>query len=158
MSVMIRDMRVADLEAVGKLAAALVRFHHESDAQRFFLTGGIEEGYRGYFKGELNNKNTILLMAELDNDVVGYAFGTLENKRNWSMLLDPHAALHDLSVAETARRTGVGEALVDAFVVRAKAAGFGKVVLYSAAKNENAQRLFARRGFRPTMVEMTRDE
>ena len=35
--------------------------------------------------------------------------------------------------------------------------GVPRVLLWSAAPNENAQRLFERLGFRRTMVEMTRE-
>ncbi len=36
-------------------------------------------------------------------------------------------------------------------------AGATQAVLSAAARNESAQRLFARHGFRQTMIEMTRD-
>ena len=38
-----------------------------------------------------------------------------------------------------------------------KARGAPMSVLSTAARNEAAQRLFARMGFRPTMIEMTRE-
>lgn len=40
---------------------------------------------------------------------------------------------------------------------RFMAAGARPFVLSTAARNESAQRLFARHGFRPTMLEMTRE-
>ena len=43
---MIRRMRKADLPAVARLAAQLVRLHHGWDAQRFFMTEDPEGGYR----------------------------------------------------------------------------------------------------------------
>ncbi len=42
-------------------------------------------------------------------------------------------------------------------VENARALGAPRIVLMAAAKNQNAQRLFARLGWRPTMVEMTRE-
>jgi ribosomal protein S18 acetylase RimI-like enzyme len=47
--------------------------------------------------------------------------------------------------------------LLDATVVALEARGARQIVLSTATRNETAQRLFARAGFRPTMIEMTRD-
>jgi RimJ/RimL family protein N-acetyltransferase len=47
--------------------------------------------------------------------------------------------------------------LAEATVQRFAELGVPRVILMSAAKNEGAQRFFARLGWRPTMVEMTRE-
>ena len=60
-------------------------------------------------------------------------------------------------VAPEAQRLGVASALVDAACEWFKTQGAPRVVLWSAEKNEVAQRLFARLGFRRTMIEMTRE-
>ncbi len=52
-----------------------------------------------------------------------------------------------LSVAESARGRGVGEALVRAVIDRARKAGVGQVVLSSSAKMAAAHRLYERLGF-----------
>lgn len=139
------------------LAAELVRFHHELDPARFFLAAKVEEGYRGWFARELAVEGAILLVADLGAaPAIGYVYGRVE-PRDWNMLLDRHAALHDVLVAETARHHGVAEALVEAFAARARALGAPRIVLHTAVANERAQRLFARLGFRPTMLEMMRE-
>lgn len=139
------------------LAAELVRFHHRLDPARFFLASGVEDGYRGWFERELPNPSAILLCADRAPDaVVGYIYGRVE-PRDWNMLLDRHAALHDVLVSEPARGQGVAEALVEAFVARARELGAPRIVLHTATQNTRALRLFARLGFRPTMTEMTRD-
>jgi ribosomal protein S18 acetylase RimI-like enzyme len=65
--------------------------------------------------------------------------------------------LHDIIVDPAARRTGAGHLLLDAVLVFLKERGAPRVVLSTAARNEPAQRLFARTGFRETMIEMTRE-
>jgi ribosomal protein S18 acetylase RimI-like enzyme len=47
--------------------------------------------------------------------------------------------------------------LLEELVRRLKARGVPRIILMSASKNEAAQRLFAKHGWRPTMVEMTRE-
>jgi ribosomal protein S18 acetylase RimI-like enzyme len=46
--------------------------------------------------------------------------------------------------------------LLDATVTELEARGAPQHVLWTASKNEAAQRLFAAAGFHPTMIEMTR--
>ena len=87
---------------------------------------------------------------------VGYAYGRLE-ERDWNNLLDACGGFHDLWVDEAARSAGAGRALTEALVRRLVELGAPRIVLKTAAKNEHAQRLFQRLGWRPTMIEMTRE-
>lgn len=152
----VRPAEETDLAPMAALAAELVRFHHALDDRRFLLARGVEEGYRDWFARELRRREAILLVAEREGSIVGYCYGRIEG-RDWNMLLDRHAALHDVFVRADARAHGVGARLVDAFVERARAQGAPRVVLHSATQNTAAQKLFAKLGFRATMIEMTRE-
>jgi ribosomal protein S18 acetylase RimI-like enzyme len=147
------------LPQVARLAGALVRMHHATDPARFLLVDRVEEGYGYWFSRELARPGAVILVAVRgdrgDEEVVGYAYGTLED-RDWNMLLDAHGALHDVFVAEGGRRSGVGRALVTAMVAALEGAGAPRVVLSTMVSNEAAQRVFRACGFRPTMLEMTR--
>ncbi|MDQ3034311.1 MAG: GNAT family N-acetyltransferase [Myxococcota bacterium] len=154
----VRDATAADLPAMSHMAAELVRYHHAVDPQRFFLARGVEEGYRGWFTRELEQRGVVLLVAELptEPEPIGYCYGRLEG-RDWNLLLDRHVALHDVFVREHARRAGVAERLVRTFLDRASALGAPRIVLSTASANASAQALFAKLGFRATMIEMTRE-
>ncbi|MEO8910912.1 MAG: GNAT family N-acetyltransferase [Gemmatimonadaceae bacterium] len=65
--------------------------------------------------------------------------------------------LYDIVVDPAHRGQGVGRTLLDAILADLEARGARQVVLSTADRNEAAQRLFARAGFRRTMIEMTRD-
>lgn len=56
------------------------------------------------------------------------------------------------------RGAGVGRRLLDALIAALQERGAPRVVLHVADGNEAAQRLFAARGFRRTMLEMTLDD
>ncbi|MEZ4394195.1 MAG: GNAT family N-acetyltransferase [Polyangiales bacterium] len=155
-AVQVRGATLDDLPAVSALAEALVELHHGFDPRRFLRVPGVAEGYLKWFTRELENPDAIILVATGAEGLVGYVYGRVE-PRDWNMLLDRHAALHDIYVSAEARGRGVAEALVDAFAERARALGAPRVVLHTASQNEAAQRLFARLGFRPTMIEMTRE-
>lgn len=153
--VTIRELRRDDLGPVGALAAELVQQHHRWDGDRFFLVDDVADGYRWFFGTQLGKDGVVLLVAEVDGAVAGYAYGTVE-ARDWNLLLDAHGALHDVVVDARFRRRGVGRALVQAMVQALEARGAPRVVLMSAAQNASAQALFESLGFRRTMVEMTR--
>ncbi len=149
-------MTPADLPAVGILAGRLVRAHHAYDAQRFLEPVDPERGYERWFSTQIGLADTILLVAANGAEVAGYVYARME-PRSYNELLDACTKLHDIYVDESARGRGVGEALLRETFRRAKAKGAPRVVLLTASQNEVAQRLFARVGFRTTMLEMTRE-
>ena len=155
--VVVRRAIASDIPQVAPLAGRLVRMHHETDPSRFFLPDRVEEGYGWWFAREIERPEAVLLVASVADAVVGYSYGTLE-ERDWNMLLDKHGVLQDIFVASGARRHGVGRALVDAMVRALEELGAPRVILSTMVGNESAQRLFRERGFRPTMLEMTRDK
>jgi len=154
MPVIVRPAEARDLPAIAELAGKLVRQHHAFDAQRFMLIPNVEAGYARFFGGELSNPETLILAAELDGQIVGYAYARLE-PRDWNNLLDACAALHDIFVIESARRQGVARQLVEATRARLQAKGAPRLVLHTASKNAPARAFFAELGFRETMVELT---
>ncbi len=153
----VRPATPDDLAAVGALAAKLVRMHHDTDPDRFFWVDDVETGYRRWLARELERSDAVVLVAEVGGSIVGYIYGTLE-ARDWNLLLDAHGAIHDVFVAESARRSGVGLLLVKALLAAFEDRGAERVVLSAMVGNEAAQRTFASVGFRPTMVEMTRSK
>ncbi len=154
----VREMMMADLGAVGGLAGDLVRLHHHFDTLRFFLSEGVEEGYRWFFGKAIEAKDpkVVLTVAEVDGQVAGYVYGTIE-PRDWAKLLDAHGAVHDIFVSDTFRRKGIAKALMLDAIRRLREAGAPRVVLYSATPNTQSQALFTSLGFRSTMIEMTYD-
>jgi ribosomal protein S18 acetylase RimI-like enzyme len=156
MQMTIRPAEPGDAPALGRMGAALARLHHELDPERFMLPDDLESGYAWWLGREVRNREAIVLVAERAGAAVGYAYGRLEG-RDWNALRDACGVLHDLWVDEGERRTGAGAALAAAMLRRLEAAGAPRVVLSTAAKNEAARRLFARLGWRPTMIEMTRE-
>ena len=161
-SITVREAEAADLPTLGRLGAMLVRYHHDLDPRRFMEIAHVEQGYARFLGSQLTSADAVVLVACLregeaaDPTVVGYAYGTHE-PRDWNALLDAHGALHDVIVDPGARRHGAAEALVLEVCRRLKALGAPRVVLHTAVQNEAAQRLFAKLGFRKTMIEMTRE-
>ena len=152
----IRPASRSDEVALGRLGAALMRQHHASDPRRFILTDRPEEGYGRFLVSQLADPDHLVLVGERSNEVVGYVFAGME-PTSWRDLRGPCGFIHDVYVHESARRQGTGQGLLRAAIAWIHSRGMSQVVLNSKPGNDAAQRLFAKLGFRNTMIEMTLD-
>lgn len=157
MAALIRPATPADLDAVGRLGAALLRAHHGFDPARFMAGGDdAEAGYAWFLGTQLDRDGSLVLVADLDGEVVGYLYAAIE-PRNWKELREEAGFIHDVLVDEGRRGAGLAHALIDEAIAWCRARGVPRVILWTAATNAPAQRLFQRLGFRSTMIEMTRE-
>ena len=154
---MVRPAQRADLPAIGRLGAQLVRLHHEFDPQRFIAaTPGTEHGYASFLGTQLDDPDVIVLVAERDGQVLGYTYAGVEGV-DYMSLRGPAGVLYDIVVDPAHRDQGMGRMLLDATLAALERKGAPRVVLSTAERNETAQRLFEHAGFRRTMIEMTRE-
>jgi ribosomal protein S18 acetylase RimI-like enzyme len=154
----IRPATATDMPVVGHLGALLVGIHSAFDPARFLpATPQTEAAYAGFLHAQLADANAIILVAERDGAVIGYSYAQIEGT-DYMALRGPAGVIHDLMVDPAHQGHGVGGMLLDAMRVLLATRGVRQIVLSTAARNEAAQRLFARAGFRPTMIEMTCDE
>ena len=159
------------MAAAGRLGALLVRQHHAFDPPRFMAPRpGIEAGYAAFLAGELEDPGVVIFVAERapvgdesasargggSLEVVGYVYAGLE-PQSWKELREPAGFIHDVVVDEAHRAQGIATALVEGAARWLEAAGAPRVMLWTAERNPAAQRLFARLGFRRTMIEMARE-
>jgi GNAT superfamily N-acetyltransferase len=145
------------MPALGKLGASLLQAHHAFDPQRFMAPrGDPEAGYAWFLGTQLQEEDVAVFVAERANTVIGYVYAELE-PQSWKELREAAGFIHDVVVAAEAQRTGVASALVESACEWLRSIGAPRVVLWTAEKNEAAQRLFTHVGFRRTMIEMTRE-
>ena len=155
MPTVIRAATHHDLPALGKLGALLMRMHHAFDQQRFLPPGDDpESGYAWFLGTQLNEPDVAIFVAELDGKVQAYIYAALE-PMSWKELRGPAGFIHDIVVAESARGSGVAPQLLEAARSWMAERGAPRVILWTAAQNRIALSLFAKSGFRQTMIEMT---
>jgi ribosomal protein S18 acetylase RimI-like enzyme len=153
----IRAATAADAAEIGRLGALLVALHHDFDADRFIeATSDTPAAYGSFLTRQLQEENIILLVAEERGFVLGYAYAGIEGS-DYMALRGPAGVIYDLIVEPRRRREGLGGRLLEATLAALKVRSTLRVVLSTAHRNEAAQRLFARAGFRRTMIEMTRE-
>ena len=156
-AIAIRRATKADLPALGKLGALLLRTHYQFDSLRFMAPGSHpEEGYAWFLGTQLGEDDVAVFVAEREATIVGYVYAGLE-PQSWKELREECGFIHDVVVDEGGRRSGVAAALMEAAIRWLRDCGVPRVVLWTAQRNDGAQRLFDRLGFRRTMVEMTRE-
>lgn len=155
--VTVRRATRKDLPALGRLGALLLRTHYEFDPQRFMMPGGDPEaGYAWFLGTQLKSDDVAVFVAEREGEVVGYCYAGIE-PQSWKELREECGFIHDVAVSERGRRLGVATALLEAAMAWMRERDMPRVVLWTADRNEGAQRLFAALGFRRTMIEMTRE-
>jgi GNAT superfamily N-acetyltransferase len=155
--VVIRPAGDRDLPALGRLGALLVEAHLGFDRARFMDPGGdVADGYGWFLGTQLAEPDVAVFVAERAGEVIGYAYVGLE-PLSWKELREPAGFIHDVVVDPTVQGGGVGAKLIEAAIAWLEERGAPRVMLWTAERNEGAQRLFARLGFRRTMIEMTRE-
>jgi GNAT superfamily N-acetyltransferase len=153
--VLIRRAELRDIASLGQLGIALMRLHYAFDERRFMKPHGADaDGYAQFLESQLDEPGAIVLVAEQQERIIGYAYAAIE-PLSWKDLREEAGYLHDLLVTDEGRRQGVGEGLLNAAIDWLREQGMPRVLLGTAAQNDTARRLFERRGFRPTMIEMT---
>jgi len=156
-SITTRPATRADMQAVGRLGALLVRLHHDFDPARFIpATPQTEQGYAAFLGSQLDAADVVILVADVADHVVGYTYSGLEGK-DYMSLRGPAGVVYDIVVDPHERGRGVGRTLLQATLSELRHRGASQVVLSTAQPNEQAQRLFERLGFRRTMIEMTKE-
>ena len=153
----VRPAEAADLTAIGRLGAMLVAEHHEFDSRRFIApVPDIAQRYGEFLIAQVPRPDRLVVVAERDGRVVGYAYAAMEGK-DFMALRGPAGVVYDLVVDPDHRRAGVGTSLLEAALTGLAELGAPRALLFTAEKNEAGQAMFAHAGFRRTMIEMTRE-
>lgn len=156
-AISIRPARAVDVPVLGQLGALLVALHHDLDPERFLAPGpSTAQSYGRYLESVLGDEDVIVLVAEVDGVVAGYAYAALEST-DWMSLRGPAGVIHDLVVDPGRRRSGIGRLLLEHTLTSLAERGAPRIVLATAERNAAARALFASARFRPTMIEMTRE-
>jgi len=154
-TITIRSAVAADVPALCRLAEELVRQHVAYDRGRYQTPPDVAGAYAGLFAEHVGRPESVVVVAERSDGLVGYVFGVVEPP-SLVALTGPAGWIHDLYVSPAARGHGAGGRLLDAAVARLRRIGCpGGVLLVVAVQNAAAAALFRGRGFRPTLLEMT---
>jgi GNAT superfamily N-acetyltransferase len=115
--------------------------HHDFDPERFIAAPPrTEDAYASFIGRQIGESSVVLLVAERDGEVLGYAYAGVEGP-DYMSLRGPAGVLYDIVVDPNHRGHGVGRLLLEAILAALKARGAPRVVVSTAEQNEAAQRL-----------------
>jgi GNAT superfamily N-acetyltransferase len=134
-SITIRKAVLADLNAVAILFDGYRQFYGQASD---------EAAAKTFLKARFEHGQSVVLLAELQGQAVGFtqlypSFSSVSMARVF--------VLNDLYVAESARRLGVGEALLNAAADHARQLGAVRLSLTTNVQNFPAQSLYESMGW-----------
>ena len=134
----IRAARRDDFEAVSALLAEL-------GGGRPAVTPATEEDCRAVFEAQIFDPNAHHIVAEDGNGIVAFASLHFRTRLNHAT---EEAWIPDLIVAESARRQGIGRALLEEAEARARDRGCHDLQLESAYRRAEAHHMYRQFGMR----------
>lgn len=141
-------VRVAREDEYGAVGALTVD-GYDADGHLSFPDGSYDHGYAGWLAdAAARGRNDTLLVATAGGELVGTVTWCPFGSASAQLANAPHQGeLRTLAVVPAGRGRGVGRALVEACLDRARTAGLTEVLLCSLDEMLPAHRLYAAMGF-----------
>ncbi|SCL31396.1 GNAT family N-acetyltransferase [Micromonospora inyonensis] len=154
-AVRVRRGKLADADVLGELNGLVQQLHSDAEPAEFKAPDAAAAAE--FFRGQLQRADMVILLAELGDHVVGYLTAE-ETRRRDNPFTEAFGMLyiHHLAVAESARRRGVGRALMAAAEEEARRRGLKDLRLDFWSFNEAAGRFFQEHGFDAYNIRMRR--
>ncbi len=152
MSVLIRQVRENDKNDFIELSVKLSRFNrkHHGDSCKTDDFQNVLEVIREKAEQTFlqRNDDILILMAEVDGNVCGYALGRIINEEPWVDNGTGRIGLFDeLYLDKSARGLGLGQKLFNEVMSWMKQKGMNRVKLHAYSWNTHAQKIYKQNGF-----------
>lgn len=143
-NITIRKATEKDLKVVVELNASLFK---EDAGQRDPLANKNWPSQEGiiYFSKRIKDKNSICLVAEVRNEVVGYLAGSVKKVETWRPV--KRTELESMYIKNEFRDRGIGTKLVEEFFKWSKGKGVQRALVVAYATNERAIKFYRKMGF-----------
>jgi ribosomal protein S18 acetylase RimI-like enzyme len=160
----IRPALPSDVPAILPMVRAICTLHESWDPARYAMLPDVVDRYERWLPQRAVDPRSVLLVAELPHTnsatssstptpIVGFLVGELQGNIPIYTLKE-YAFIHDMWVEPSARRHGVGRALVLEAMKQFRTKGATQLRLETAAKNEPARKLFESCGMRVGTVDL----
>lgn len=152
----VRDATVADIPAILPMVRAICSMHEKLDPPRYAMRLDVVAMYESWLPQRIADRNSVVLVAEMDSKVVAFLVGSVESNIP-IYRLDRFGFIHDVWVEPAARGLGFAKALSLRAVEEFRAIGIRQIRLETAADNPGARSLFTSCGFRVANIDMLLD-
>ncbi|OGG26621.1 hypothetical protein A2960_00420 [Candidatus Gottesmanbacteria bacterium RIFCSPLOWO2_01_FULL_39_12b] len=142
----IRLAQHQDIPKIVSLGKNLFELHHGFDNDYYALEDNFEEFFSDWVRQQLSFSNNILLVAQENNEIVGFISGFIKSLYPWFRVKNVgHIAF--LAVSQNYRRKGVGKKLEIELTNRFHAKNIRYIEVYVEEKNTIAQFAWNNYGF-----------
>lgn len=143
----VREAVKNDIPAMVELWKEMMDFHKERD--RFFSrTATGHEGWVEFITTHISNKNSCVLVAELDGQIVGHCLAFTE-KYPPVLKTKRYGLFQELAVAAKHHRCGVGESLFNGTLKWFRKRRIKRIEVRVSALNELSTAFWRKMGFKP---------
>jgi len=142
----IRKATKKDLDAIQRLDIESINYHKKFDRNFYTISKNNHELKKKSFLKELNNKHSILLIAESNKDIIGYSYGHILPIGIYKM-----GKVQDIVVTAKYRKMGVGKKLIKTMIEFFKENKCSIVEVEIFSENSIAKKFYEKSGFNNRM-------
>jgi GNAT superfamily N-acetyltransferase len=148
----IRLATIDDAEAISRLTCDVQRLHNQA-VPDIFKPASDQLFPVMKLATLVANPDCVVAVAEADGKVIGHIYGAVVRRgENEFTKAEAHMYIQQVGIEESERRLGIGTALVNFVLDRARAMGLAAVQVDHWAFNTRAESFFAACGFAPMKV------
>jgi len=139
---LIRKATLNDLKRIQELNNELFELELANFDKYLIKNWPLSDEGREYFETAI--KESFVIVAEIDNKIVGYLLGEESNIPYYNFKI---AELCNMCVDNNYRKQGIGNALYKEFENSYKKQGISHFIVTASFKNENAKAFYKKMGF-----------
>ena len=147
----IRRATIEDLEVIRKLNNTLFELEKENYDSTLIRDWPLTEEGKEYFTDLINNHYVII--AEVDNEIVGYLAGSINEKGSYEEV--QYGEINNMFIKDKCRGLGIGKSLINNFKNYCKSNGINNLKVTASYKNRDAIEFYHKNGFEEFDVTLT---
>ena len=137
----IREATISDCEILNDLFEKLLKYEQnlfdENIKQDLQITS--------FFNKKFNNVDSIILVATIDNTIVGYIYGSIDGDNK--IKKEKEAIINSIYVEEQYRNKKIGTSLINQFINEIVKLKVKYILIDNFINNETARYLYSKLGF-----------
>ncbi len=147
----IRKAQINDLEYIQELNNELFKLEKENYDSTLVSNWPLTEEGKNYFEDLITNHYVVV--AILNNEIVGYLAGTINEKGAYENI--QYGEINNMFIKNNCRGYGIGKKLVNEFKTYCKENGIDNLTVTASAKNSNAISFYKKNGFEDFNLTLT---
>jgi len=146
----IRKAKLKDIKKITEYGVSLLKRHYAFDPY-FAPSKNVNEVYRKFFKGCIYSKNRLILVAEENNKIIGYAVGKICS-RPPVFKIRKFGQISDVFVKKNFRKLGIAKQFLQELKKWFRSKNLKHIELSVHKKNEVGKKAWTKYGLEDSMI------